>query len=519
MSIANPGNWLNPGGPLIAESLCTAIHSCLLPTKNVVFWHGRYMPVNFGLFFTATNTVASDEEPKLWPSSNLQFNDPPIIFCAGHTFLADGTLLVAGGERPLPKMDFFRGSKYSFTFKEAAGQRFLPVGGNTNPQEMNGGRWYPSLTRLANGKVVAMSGYDFEGSSSAAPVINPIPEIFDPNTASGSFGWKAYGSSSAHKTINLYPGNHLIPFGEHKGKILYDLITWGNIGDTNTYIFDPDFNSSGFWQIVATGNTHKVAGNSLIYCMKQGDTDAKILNIGGDHTHDVLLFEIGESGITTWRTLPAMMTYGRMDANAIMLPDKNIMILGSEGEHIPELLITNESDNPDDWYFEPLASMFVERKYHSTALLLPNAKVWVGGSRLNSSAPGVSSEFQRDMQRGIQLYEPYYLSDGTRPVLNTYPSSIRYQRSFTVTLTEQEELEYFMLISLPCVTHALDMNQRNIQLEIINNDHNLTYTVGAPMDAYVAPPGYYMLFAVSTKSESESGLSNLPSDAEIIYVH
>jgi Divergent InlB B-repeat domain len=69
------------------------------------------------------------------------------LFCSGHTFLADGRLLVAGGHNEtlgngygLKQASIFDGSSWSSTGSMAFG------------------RWYPTLVELGDGQVVAISG-------------------------------------------------------------------------------------------------------------------------------------------------------------------------------------------------------------------------------------------------------------------------------------------------------------------------------------------------------------------------
>jgi hypothetical protein len=60
------------------------------------------------------------------------------------------------------------------------------------------------------------------------------------------------------------------------------------------------------------------------------------------------------------------------------------------------------------------------------------------------------------------------------------------------------------------MTHAFDMDQRYVELEITQKETN-SLTVKAPLDAHIAPPGYYMLFLLSDRGvPSEAGFVHLP---------
>jgi hypothetical protein len=68
-----------------------------------------------------------------------------MLFCAGHTLLPNGDLMVAGGHH-----------------KDAAGIKvtyfFSQDGVPTKGPDMAHGRWYPTLTVLADGQVLSMAG-------------------------------------------------------------------------------------------------------------------------------------------------------------------------------------------------------------------------------------------------------------------------------------------------------------------------------------------------------------------------
>ena len=68
------------------------------------------------------------------------------IFCAGHSYLADGRLLVTGGhvECHVGLNDASLFDPFTATW--------------TRLPDMNAGRWYPTNTTLANGDVMVLSG-------------------------------------------------------------------------------------------------------------------------------------------------------------------------------------------------------------------------------------------------------------------------------------------------------------------------------------------------------------------------
>ena len=110
MSHRHRGDWENI---TIFDSKVTATHSNLLPNGKVVYFHARYYPITSYLYTPTTNSLERKSLADLgWPGTN----EPHAIFCAGQTFLKDGKLLVAGGERPRNIFGDFRGLKVAYIY-------------------------------------------------------------------------------------------------------------------------------------------------------------------------------------------------------------------------------------------------------------------------------------------------------------------------------------------------------------------------------------------------------------------
>ncbi len=121
------GQW-----SLVAPLPYYPVHTHLLPTGQVMFWGGS------GEDGTGAVTGGDAWDPANQSVSIL--SKPGYdIFCSGHSFLADGTLVVAGGHIS-DSVGLSRASTYN-PFTDA--WSYLP--------NMNAGRWYPTTTVLANG--------------------------------------------------------------------------------------------------------------------------------------------------------------------------------------------------------------------------------------------------------------------------------------------------------------------------------------------------------------------------------
>src|SRR6185436_6433464 len=92
------------------------------------------------------------------------------LSCSGHSFLADGRLLVTGGQI---LDDPPTGPKDAYVFDPYTEEW-------TRIEAMRRGRWYPSNITLGDGRVVTFSGLDESGE------FNPDIELWDPN---GTNNW------------------------------------------------------------------------------------------------------------------------------------------------------------------------------------------------------------------------------------------------------------------------------------------------------------------------------------------
>ena len=195
----------------------------------------------------------------------------------------------------------------------------------------------------------------------------------------------------------------------------------------------------------------------------------------------------------------------------------SLIIIGGNETLVPEMLDYSDPD-PANWEWSSLPAMEVPRKYHSTALLLPDGTVWCGGSRIYTDP--LKFEFENDMERRIEIYSPGYLFEGARPVITSAPLVINYDDVFEVgyniTAEPSPEIDSIVLISLPSVTHCYDSNQRYLILDFEASVNFGYLNVTAPLDRYIAPPGYYMLFLLQNKSQSISGELRIPSIAKIV---
>ena len=204
----------------------------------------------------------------------------------------------------------------------------------------------------------------------------------------------------------------------------------------------------------------------------------------------------------------ADMNFPRTNVNAVLLPNGKILVVGGQrnGKWAadPNPVFEAEIYNPatDSWITTP--PMNSPRQYHSVVMLLPDGRVLVTGG-IDPTLGGVP---QRD-QRNMEIFYPPYLDAGTRPTITSAPATLSYGASFEVQTPDAVDISSVVLIRPNAVTHHTDAGHRFIKLGISGVLPDRV-NVGSPADAFIAPPGYYMLFIVNS--------SGVPSEAAWVQI-
>src|SRR5262249_10151920 len=154
-----------------------------------------------------------------------------------------------------------------------------------------------------------------------------------------------------------------------------------------------------------------------------------------------------------------------IEMNAVILPNGKVLALGGSknDEDMTSLSLNADLFDPNNpGSFSSAGANASERLYHSVALLLPDATVWVAGG---NPAPGTYNHT-------MEIYKPPYLfnSDGstaTRPTVTRAPTSISYATPFTVQTPNT--ISSIVLARPGAVTHAFDMDQRLVGLSFSGN--------------------------------------------------
>jgi hypothetical protein len=203
------------------------------------------------------------------------------------------------------------------------------------------------------------------------------------------------------------------------------------------------------------------------------------------------------------------MSQARIEMNAVILPNGRVLAMGGS---VNDEDAGTKSLNADLYTpavgtskatMSSAGANVYARLYHSVALLLPDATVWLAGGNPTRGS----------YERHVEVYQPSYLfqSDGTlapRPTISSAPASISYGNPFTVQTPDAASIASAVLIRNGTVTHAFGMDQRMVGMSFTAGSGSLTVT--APPDGNIAPPGYYMLFLLNS--------SGVPSIAKFVQV-
>jgi hypothetical protein len=204
------------------------------------------------------------------------------------------------------------------------------------------------------------------------------------------------------------------------------------------------------------------------------------------------------------------MSQARIEMNAVILPDGRVLAVGGsindEDTSTASLnadLLAPDPNNPGSYIFSSAGANSYARLYHSVALLLPDATVWLAGGN-----PQRGSYVQQ-----MEIYQPSYLFDSTgalaaRPSITGAPSAVSYGNAFSVQTPDAASISRVVLVRNGAVTHAFGMDQREVELAFTAQSGSLAVT--APPNGNIAPPGYYMLFLLNS--------SGVPSVARFVQV-
>jgi hypothetical protein len=458
-SASQVGQW----GPVVDWPV-VGVHVALLGNGKVLAYD------SIGDKATETYAVQDRTRATVWdPATGAQtpadvttgYN----LFCSGLAHLMDGTLFVAGGNKD-PQLN---GLVQTHLFDS-----------NTNTwslgPNMAAGRWYPSVTPLANGEMLITEGG---------------PDMPEVRKTDG--GLRALTTASLD--LPLYPWLDVAP----NGRAFYS-------GPDQT-MRSLDTAGGGSWQSYGQRDSlYRDYGSHALY-----DVGKILVAGGGPSSRNANVINV--NGGTPQVSATAPMAYGRRQHNLTVLADGTVLATGgnSSGAALVDLdngVYPAELWNPATGSWRTLAAMRVTRQYHSTALLLPDARVLSAGGGICATCDAVGY-----LAKNAEVFSPPYLfkkSGGLapRPQISSAPDRVAYNAPFAISTPNAASIRKVALVRLGAVTHSVNMEQRYIPLSFTAGTGTLNAT--APANTNVAPPGVYMLFVTDA--------NGVPSVARMVRV-
>ncbi|RZS02910.1 hypothetical protein BHM03_00033024 [Ensete ventricosum] len=426
-------------------------------------------------------------------------------WCSAGALTANGTLVQTGG----------------FNDGERAVRYFSPCDGCDWVEDEEGlavKRWYASAHVLPDGRRVIVVGgrgqfdYEFvpkEMSSGAASTFE-LPFLRETKNASEN---------------NLYPFIHLSPDG--------NLFIFA---DTKAILLDyehhrvvrrfPEMPGGISRNYPSTGSS--VLLPILLQHNVSGAIEAEVMICGGAMPNASSLAAKG-------RFLPASNTCGRLKitdespewtmekmpmgrvmGDMVLLPTGDVLIVNGAGRGSAGWYMGREPVLHPVLYrsgvagvanrgFKVLNPTTTPRVYHSTAHLLPDGRVLVGGSN-----PNIKYEFSGVMfptELSLEAFYPPYLGAPRRPrITGMKPGTeITYGERLSIEAQLEEGVGEEVVVTMVApafTTHSFSMNQRLLVLEVggvrrsSSSSGCYVVEVVAPASAVLAPRGYYMVFVV-----------------------
>jgi Domain of unknown function (DUF1929) len=493
------GRW---NGRISTEGL--PINAILLPTGKVLWfaypekdtwYHARTgldpEDVNWAeayVFDPATGQSVR-RDPPINPETGRPFN----IWCAGQTLLRDGRVVVAGGNFHYLgySTNRYQGLDVVLTFN--------PFNETWTYQgRMADGRWYPTLTELADGRVAIVAGLNKAGTGDNADI-----DLFTPSPDMNGVGSiQTVGT----QYFGIYPHMFLAPDGKLRTigprKDDSHMINTGNwsVQNTQQLPFRREWGAATLLPSGPAGPTRLlVQGGSDIDVSQQPDGSYGT----APATNSTILVDLA----TGAQTPGPPMRWGRSHLNTRILPDGTLLTIGGGAGAVDNSLYegpvkTAELYNPATGTWTETDPQVDARTYHSTALVIPDGRVIsMGDDRQIVSDNGPNG----GQLRTVEYYEPPYLFKGARPSIGYSPGGTPYGVPVGIGTTDGG-IAKAVLLKLGATTHATDADQRSLELPVAPVTGGLQFTT--PSNPNAAPPGYYMLFLVNS--------AGVPSVAKMI---
>ncbi|KDQ18009.1 hypothetical protein BOTBODRAFT_171700 [Botryobasidium botryosum FD-172 SS1] len=447
-------------------------------------------------------------------------------FCAGGTFLSNGTLASVGGNPVV--VDKTGAADFGDVNGLQAVRLFDPCSdGNCdmyeNPHRIRlaSPRWYNTVTRLEDGSAMIIGGSIKGGWINNGTTNNPTVEYFPPKNIAGHNGLAIHSPFLAETlNSNLFPIAFTLPDGlvfvaANRDAMIYD---WRANTErrlprlpNNVRVTYP-MTGTGLLLPLSAANNYipeiLVCGGSAI-----DDTRPAYTMSANDPASDQCSrMVLDDAGIREGWSIEHM-PEARIMPDAVLLPDGRVLIVnggrtgiagyGNVKDQVGQSNAGNpvftpvvyDPEAPEGQRFnrEGMPSSNIPRLYHSVATLTPNGTIMVAGSNpnLDLSTTAYQTEYRVEW-----IYPPYMFKP--RPAYGGLPEKIQFGSQFVlgISIPSESSNVRVSLMDLGFVTHAVHMNSRLVVLACTLSDDRKQLTVTAPPSATIYPPGPGWLYVL-----------------------
>lgn len=382
-------------------------------------------------------------------------------------------------------------------------------------------RWYASNHILPDGRIIVVGGRDNRGQAFSY-------EFFPKNSVTNAHVYPLkflQETTDPGEENNLYPFLHLLPDG--------NLFLFAN---NRSVILDYVNNKilKEFPPIPGEKRSYPATGSSVLLPLRltdgQSSPEVEVMICGGANGGAYLRALRGEFSVasktcgrlrvtdTDPKWIMEEMPFNRVMPDMLLLPTGDVLILNgaskgtagwenADGPVLNPVLYRPGFADPQ-WRFVVLNPTVIPRLYHSSAILLPDGRILVGGSNPHEGYNFTGVKFPTELSLGS--FSPPYLApqlSSLRPSILSVEGStgntISYGQllSITFTLVNRGGQGFTVTMVAPSfTTHSVAMNQRLMMLHVVEEERLSLFAhkvkVHAPPSTNIAPPGYYMLFVV-----------------------
>ncbi len=428
-----------------------------------------------GKIFYCHNTIDPFVfDPELNETISIM-GDDTVQGCAAPLLMPDGKIVFVGGT---DQEIYGPGRRKVKTYDPSTqGWQTLP--------DMIGNRWYPTMTRLIDGRLLIIGGGGLQN-----PIREKTSELYDLSAGTSQLADSIAIGNEVSPIVMLYNGNVLMT---HRPPQLFNPVT-------NQWTASADFLQSNRMP----NGDHS---DHELVLLPEGN----VIAIG----YKSFISGVPGNFIEKYNPVNNSWSYGtnfnpvRSRAKTVLLPGKSILVIAGYKEDVGDTTSTNQWGymNITDIYnqytekWRRLAAMNYYREYHSLPVLVPDGRIiMVGGE----GAPGNEPPFSV-----IEAFKPPYLFRGVRPeIVNLSQNVFERGGQISFDVLKTNAVTGVIIISTPSISHFMNCgNNRYVELQFTQNGNAINATI--PLDSLSALEGYYQLFVM---------VDDIPSVGKIIKV-